>query len=158
MLLALGILTACGTGSEEGGDQVTGGSDEEVVNDPAEDEGDNGGIVAGELEPSLEQVADGQVVYTVKNQTEQEMTLEFTSSQRFDYVIKSQDGEVLYHYSTVASFLQALGTETIAQGEELSYDIELPGNELKSGEYQLEVWLTPKDGEMAKTSMTINIQ
>ena len=110
MILLLGILiTGCGTGNNV----PSNGSDGEITTGGK-------GIVAGEMAASLTEKSPLIFQYEVKNQTKEEITLEFTSSQRFDYSVKTKDGEEIFLFSSVASFLQALGEETVKQGEALT--------------------------------------
>jgi hypothetical protein len=156
-VFTIGITTACGTSVEQGEDSGAneskngsqGNEGKEDINE--EDRGQ--GIVAGEIEPSLTKNENGQFVYTVKNQTEKEVTFQFTSSQRYDYEVKDESGKRVFLYSSSAAFMQVLGEETLAQGEELSYTIQLPPGEEFKGGYTLEVWLTPKGGKKAPISV-----
>ncbi|WP_421381388.1 BsuPI-related putative proteinase inhibitor [Bacillus salacetis] len=160
MLFTIGMTAACGMSVEQGensgsgeagnGSQGNGGNEGDAIEDGGQ------GIVAGEIEPSLMKNENGQFVYTVKNQTEKEVTFEFTSSQRYDYAVKDEEGKTVYLYSSTAAFMQVLGEETLAQGEELSYTIELPPDEDFEGGTTLEVWLTPKGGKTAPTSAKLN--
>lgn len=148
MFLLLGILlTGCGTGNPTSSN----GSDGEVTTGGK-------GIVAGEMAASLTEKSPLIFQYEVKNQTEEEVTLEFTSSQRFDYSVKTKEGKEIFLFSSVASFLQALGEETVKQGEALTYEIDLNELELEKGEYVLSAWMTPKEGQKYKvtTEFTVN--
>ncbi|WP_456273332.1 BsuPI-related putative proteinase inhibitor [Bacillus sp. AK031] len=157
VFLTAGMTAACGLGVEQGEEsgmeEVTNGSQGDNGGE-VEEEDKGQGIVAGEIAPSLTKTEDGRFVYTVKNQTEKEVTFEFTSSQRYDYAVKNA-GETIYLFSSTAAFMQVLGEETLAQGEELSYTFELPPEAKGKGD-TLEVWLTPKGGEKAKVSMKLN--
>ncbi|RIW39011.1 hypothetical protein D3H55_01270 [Bacillus salacetis] len=164
VLFSIGMTAACGMSVEQGEDSGTNesgnGSQGNEGNEEPDDEigGEEGGqgIVAGEIEPSLTKNENGQFVYTVKNQTEEEVTFQFSSSQRYDFAVKDSSGKQIYLYSSAAAFMQVLGEETLAQGEELSYTIKLPpGEELKGGT-TLEVWLTPKGGKKAPISIKMN--
>lgn len=166
LLFMISMTAACGMSVEHGEDsgveEVNNGSqndEEDSSEDSNEEENskeDGGqGIVAGEIEPSITKNENGQFVYTVKNQTEKEVTFEFSSSQRYDYAVKNSSGETVFLYSSAAAFMQVLGSETLAQGEELSYTIELPPGEDFEGATSLEVWLTPKGGKKAPISTTL---
>jgi hypothetical protein len=149
ILFLLGILLAgCGTGN-----QLTG-------NEPAKETSGkgSGGIVAGEMEASLTEKDAFLFEYEVKNQTEQEVTLDFTSSQRFDYSVSTKDGKELFLFSSVASFLQVLGTETIKQGESLTYEIDLLDLNLEKGEYLLSAWMTPQEGPKYKVTTEFSVE
>lgn len=171
VLFMIGMTAACGlsveqgesSGTEEVGNGSQGdGENTEGAGNGSEGDGENTeedrgqGIVAGEIEPSITKNDNGQFVYTIKNQTEKEVTFEFTSSQRYDYAIKNASGETVFLYSSVAAFMQVMGTETLAQGEERSYTIELPPAQDFEGGNMLEVWLTPKGGKTAPVSIKLN--
>ena len=131
ILLLMGLfLVGCGT-----------------ANKTAQSNSDGEGIVAGEMVAILKEDSPLVFQYEVKNQTEKEVPLEFTSSQRFDYSVKSKEGEEIFLFSSVTSFLQIVGKETVKQGESLSYEIDLHDLDLQTGSYILTAWLTPKDGK-----------
>lgn len=148
LLLTL-ILAACGTedATPEVPEEV---AEEEVSGDIGEeeenDEETNGGIVEGEVEPMIEQVDEDTYRYTLMNQKEEAVTFDFTSGQRFDFAILNEAGEQLYLLSSVTTYIQALGEETIPPGEELSYEFDLPQLDLEPGTYTIKAWLTPEDG------------
>ncbi|WP_081742118.1 BsuPI-related putative proteinase inhibitor [Mesobacillus boroniphilus] len=81
-----------------------------------------------------------------------------TSSQRYDYSVKTKDGKEVFLFSSVASFLQVLGEEKLKQGESLTYDIDLHELSLEQGEYTLTVWMTPKGGKKYEVSKEFTVQ
>lgn len=133
LLLITFVLAACGT---------TEGSSEE----PDPNSGSSGGIAAGEIVSTIEQVDDDSYRYSLKNQTEEAMTFNFTSGQRFDFALFDENDEQVFLLSSVSSYIQALGEETLKQGGELSYEFDVPQLELAPGTYKVEAWLTPKQG------------
>ncbi|WP_226086454.1 BsuPI-related putative proteinase inhibitor [Mesobacillus sp. S13] len=144
MVLLMGLLvTGCGT--------------ENQVSNNDQDQG-GAGIVAGEMAASLTEESPLIFQYEVKNQTEEEVVLEFTSSQRYDYSVKTKDGKEVFLFSSVASFLQALGEETVKQGESLTYDIDLHELNLEKGDYILTAWMTPKDGKKYEVSKEFTVE
>ncbi|WP_246945348.1 BsuPI-related putative proteinase inhibitor [Bacillus pinisoli] len=143
ILLSAFFITACGTGNSE----------------ESQGENSNGsGVAAGEMEPSLVEKSPLVFEYTVKNQTEQEVTLEFTSSQRYDFSVENKQGEEIYLFSSVASFLQAIGEETVKPGESLNYEIILNELQLEKGDYTLNVWMTPKEGKKYQVKQTFSVK
>ncbi|NKE05966.1 MULTISPECIES: BsuPI-related putative proteinase inhibitor [Mesobacillus] len=144
MVLLMGLLvTGCGTENQvSNNDQNQGGA----------------GIVAGEMAASLTEESPLIFQYEVKNQTEEEVVLEFTSSQRYDYSVKTKEGKEVFLFSSVASFLQALGEETVKQGESLTYDIDLHELNLEKGDYILTAWMTPKDGKKYEVSKEFTVE
>lgn len=148
LVLLLGILIAgCGTKGEP------------LVEEPdTEVEAEGSGIVAGELEASLTEQSPLVFQYEVKNQTEEEMKFEFTSSQRFDYSVETKDGKEIFLFSSVTSFLQVIGEENVKQGESLTYEINLHDLELEKGTYVLNAWLTPQEGKKFKATMEFTVE
>ncbi|MGV2941697.1 BsuPI-related putative proteinase inhibitor [Mesobacillus sp. LC4] len=144
MVLLMGLLvTGCGT--------------ENQVSNNDQDQG-GAGIVAGEMAASLTEESPLIFQYEVKNQTEEEVVLEFTSSQRYDYSVKTKDGKEVFLFSSVANFLQALGEETVKQGESLTYDIDLHELNLEKGDYILTAWMTSKDGKKYEVSKEFTVE
>jgi len=148
LIVLLGLLiTGCGT--KEG----------EITNEPdPEVEAEGGGIVAGEMEASLTEKNPFVFEYRVKNQTEEEIKLEFPSSQRFDYSVATKGGEEIFLFSSVASFLQVIGEENIKQAETLTYEIDLHDLNLEKGDYILSAWMTPQEGEKYKTEIEFTVE
>lgn len=146
VLLGL-LLTGCGT--KEG----------EVANEPdPEVEAEGSGIVAGEMEASLMEKNPLVFEYRVKNQTEEEVKLEFSSSQRFDYSVETKDGEEIFLFSSVASFLQVIGEENIKQAESLTYEIDIHDLNLDKGDYLLSAWMTPQEGKKYQTEIEFTVE
>ncbi|QDP39930.1 BsuPI-related putative proteinase inhibitor [Radiobacillus deserti] len=159
MLGILIILSACGTTNADSDSK-----EQPIQPLPAGEKvngsGDQGseGIVAGEVEATLREVAPLQYVYTLKNQTEKPVKLDFTSSQRYDFSVETKEGKQVYLYSSTASFIQALGEEEIKQAEELSYTLDLNQLGLSSGDYVLTAWMTPKEGKKYKVSTEFTVE
>lgn len=114
-------------------------------------------IAEGTVESSLKKSEGGIYLFTLKNQTEKEIVMKFSSSQRFDFAVKTADGNTVYQFSSVAMFAQAMGEETVKQGGELSYKLDLNEAGLKKGSYTLEAWMTPDGEEAYKSSMDIEV-
>ncbi|WP_186580580.1 BsuPI-related putative proteinase inhibitor [Aquibacillus kalidii] len=144
------MLIGCGTGEntkEDVASEVNGAKPDQEIATDDDSAQENQGIVAGEMEASLTETSPLTYTYKVTNQTEKEVKLKFTSSQRYDFSVRNQAGEQVYLFSSLASFLQVLGEETIKQGESLEYTIDLSNIGLKTGDYVLTAWMTPEEGE-----------
>jgi hypothetical protein len=139
-------LSACGTTQEPVGNTGNGNSNGDITE-----------IMEGKMETKLIEVKPNVYQYILKNQTEKEITLEFSSSQRYDYTLTTKNGEEVYRFSSLTSFLQVLGEETLKQGEELTYDIDLSEIGVEAGDYVLTVWLTPSTGVTGKVTKDITI-
>lgn len=142
LFLFAGILTACG--SEAGN---TDEPEDNNIEEPTGGDDVSGGISEDGMAPQIEKLEDDLYRYSVTNENEEAVTFEFTSGQRFDFALFNENGEQEFLMSSVSSFIQALGEETVAPGEELSYEFEIPPLEdLEAGTYTLQAWLTPSDG------------
>lgn len=143
-LLALALLTAaCGTSDSMEPDMGNGSSD---------------GVVEDEVTALLEQMDNDLYRYTVSNQTDETMTFEFTSGQRYDFTISNEDGEELYRLSSVSTYIQALGEETLEPGDKLEYEIEIPPMDFESGIYTITAWLTPQEGQKYEAEADFTVE
>ncbi len=121
--------------------------------------GESGGeVMANGVEAIISDKDEVVFQYKVTNKSENEVVLEFTSSQRYDYSVKNKAGEEIFLYSSVTSYLQVLGEETIKQGESLVYEIDLRDLNLQPGEYVLTAWLTPKEGQAYKVEKKVVVE
>lgn len=144
LLLALSMfLAACGTSDSVEPDMGNGSSD---------------GVVEDEVTALLEQMDNKLYRYTVNNQTDESMTFNFTSGQRYDFTISNEDGEELYRLSSVSSYTQALGEETLEPGDKLEYEFEIPPMDFESGIYTITAWLTPQEGQKYEAEADFTVE
>lgn len=122
------FLTACGTS-----DKGTGAEGNKEMEE------------TGEMEPAVKE-ENGVFRYTLANHTSEDVKFDFTSGQRVDFSLSNGAGEQVFLFSSVSMFTQALGEESVAAGDQLSYDLEVPELDLAPGTYTLEAWLTPEEG------------
>jgi len=73
---------------------------------------------------------------TVVNGSGATVRLRFSSSQRFDFVVRNAAEEDVWKWSAFRFFTQALGVEEIPAGESLSYEAVLAGD-LVPGTYSV---------------------
>lgn len=147
LLMSSSLLFGCGTAVDSGNSENSDG-----VN------GANSGIVAGSLEASVfYEPSDGwpEVLYKVYNSTEKELALTFNNGLKVDYILYSEDKKV-YQHSENVMVTEAIEEEVLKQGEERSFELEIP-NDLKAGEYKLEVWLTAETDFETKQTKIITI-
>lgn len=164
------LLSACGTGDggtdqgQHDGDLTTGNGGEKENESLLETEDDQENsdeaidTAAADLVPEIQE--DGTLVfqYHVSNPTEEEITLAFSSSQKYDYSVETKAGEEVFLFSSAAMFLQAQEEEVLSQGEELVFDIDLNELHLSDGEYVLKVWLTPAEGSMLTETTEFSVE
>ena len=153
ILLSVLVLTACGTKSDDDNSPQESETEENQSGD-----GSSEGIVAGAMEPSIEKVDDVTYRYTLVNQTEQPHTFEFTSSQRYDFSLVNEKGEQVFLFSSVSTYLQVMGEESVDQGDKLSYEFAIPSLDLEPGTYQVTAWLTPQQGGNYEASMAYVVE
>jgi hypothetical protein len=76
------------------------------------------------------------------NESAEALALDFLSSQRFDFLLEDERGEVVFRWSEGKIFLPVLGRETVKPGDSLVYEatFALPGSDrgiLPAGRYAL---------------------
>jgi hypothetical protein len=145
-LLLLFFLGGCG--SEREVEQVSSGKEEEVNVDTVEED----------VLTKINEVSPLSFQYLVSNESEKDITLDFTSSQRFDYSIKTTKGEEIFLFSSVSSFLQVVGKEVLSPKENLVYDIDVKDVGLSKGTYTLTVWMTPATGKAFTASQDFSVE
>jgi hypothetical protein len=100
-------------------------------------------IIDGSIDATLAIISAAhekpRFVYKITNNTRAPLTLEFPTSQQYEYVVRDEQRNVVEKYSDGKMFLQVLKKVTIQPNEYLSYEIELQ-KEMK-GRYSLEIWL-----------------
>ncbi|MGV3488513.1 MAG: BsuPI-related putative proteinase inhibitor [Tuberibacillus sp.] len=111
------------------------------------------GIIAGSVSPMLNiEQKDRSVIlhFSIMNQTEHPVKYTFPTSQRFDYIISTENGETIKRFSDGRMFTQSISTITLKQGETLSFDPVVTG--LKRGEYLVTFWLTAHEDQFKTTA------
>lgn len=66
---------------------------------------------------------------TIKNYTNEPVTMNYTSGQRYDFALLDASRESLYTWSADKLFIQQLSSETIAAGESIGYSEILEGDQ-----------------------------
>jgi hypothetical protein len=108
-----------------------------------------GKIVDGSITSALSYDEKGLLVFIIKNQLDKEQTLRFNTGQKYDYIIKNDNGEKIQQYSFGKLFKEMVMTEVIKPGEEKVYTAPL--NKLKKGHYQAEFWLATSNANLRQT-------
>ncbi|MBD8067571.1 BsuPI-related putative proteinase inhibitor [Bacillus sp. PS06] len=130
--------------------------DEEVTGDVE--------ALLNELELTIDSKATaGEAVLTfaVKNTSNQDVTLTFTSGQKYEIYVKNEGGMEVYRYSIDKSFLMALQDVEIKAGEEVSWqeiwDYKQTGERIAAGEYTatVEIVAAKINGIQAPISNTL---
>lgn len=93
------------------------------------------------VETASEAYESGQpieVAVRAVNRTAGTLVLEFSSGQRYDFWIEDETGQTVWQWSAARSFIQVVGSETVAPDEELvcreTVDIDLePGDYVVAG-------------------------
>ena len=90
------------------------------------------------------------ITIVLRNTSSAPQTLEFSSSQRYDFAIEDTRAP-LWRWSAAVMFAQVLGEETIAPGDSLSYS-EMFRGELPAGSYRAIGWITRMGAELKATA------
>ncbi|MEN8374537.1 MAG: BsuPI-related putative proteinase inhibitor [Gemmatimonadota bacterium] len=139
-IAGVGALTLSCAGGTDGGTQN--GS-------PATDDGAAAAEAPADLATSLiARVAerDVAVVLSITNAGGEAVRLDFNSGQRFDVSVSDVEGEEVWRWSEGRSFIQALGSETLAPGATLSYETSWP--EPAAGNYRVAGWVTASNRDI----------
>lgn len=88
-----------------------------------------------------------QLRLVLANEGSKPITLEFTSSQRYDFEIRNAKDELVWRWSDEMGFAQMLGSETVEPGGELHYEEEF-AQTLDSGSYRIIGYITARDVEL----------
>lgn len=83
-----------------------------------------------------------------ENTSDQPQTLSFGTSQRYDYEIFNEAGEMVHHYADGKSFLQVVEEVDLEVGEKIDYEITLPS--LEAGDYTLVVYFGGSTGSVQR--------
>ncbi len=79
------------------------------------------------------------------------LTLQFSSGQRFDFVV-SKEGEEVWRWSADQFFTQALGEESLSAGDELRYEAQWVPTE--EGSYEVLGLVTATNPEFEEGSLS----
>ncbi|MEE9270776.1 MAG: BsuPI-related putative proteinase inhibitor [Candidatus Krumholzibacteria bacterium] len=91
----------------------------------------------------------------VRNRTDEVVVFEFSSGQRFDFVIVDEAGTVVWRWSADKAFITVLGEEQLAPGESLSYEERFEGA-LSPGTYTV-LGMLVSSNEPLEASTTFDV-
>jgi hypothetical protein len=151
VVLAAGLLSACGTGS------TTNGNDEGVKKGNPTEYPKQNEIVA-RFHPSIEIKEESNSViinYKVKNVSGEPQKIQLPSGLQADFIIYDEEGKKVKQYSDEVMATQALVEVTIENNEEIQNSFTL--TDLYNGRYIIEVFLTAKE-EQAKVVTDIIVE
>ena len=154
MIAAL-TISGCGTGDESIDNNVGGSIDTGYENTNNNGEGQDD-IASEKLSTNI-QLNDGDYIFSLKNNSDKEIELIFSSSQEYEYVINDSEGNHIYTYSTDKMFAMMMKMKTLAPGETYNITIDIEGvlATLDKGVYTLEIW--PVAAETEGLTSTIEI-
>ncbi len=110
------------------------------------DEGMNGRHLSPTMEVKVAQESVRFVLH-VTNSGTTPLTLEFSNSQRFDFIVETMEGEPVWRWSDDMAFMQALSQATLAPGESWTMDAVWEPD-TPSGEYRAVGVLTAREYEL----------
>ena len=97
-----------------------------------------------------------QLELILENQGSESITLEFSSSQRYDFEIRNAEDEAIWRWSDEIGFAQMLGSEIVEPGGQLHYEEEF-AMALDAGTYRVIGYVTSRGGEL-RGELEITIQ
>jgi hypothetical protein len=89
---------------------------------------------------------------TVYNNSDQSVTFQFPTSQRYDFAIRDSSGREVWRWSDGRFFLQVLGSLTLEPGDAVRFKtehefVDEQGEPLPEGVYTVQGALTARDGQ-----------
>lgn len=169
LMLATVLIVACGTGADEEnngdvsqGNQGTGEPKEEPKEEPQENIEDKDTAFDPEkisVELELMENTDVKYLFKLKNNSNEDITLTFSSLQEYDYIIKDVDGNKVYQYSDEMMFGEAFVEKTIPANDSYEMEIDLFDviQTLESGMYSIEVWSSARETDGLRTEVELNV-
>lgn len=110
----------------------------------------------GEMSFILKNTDNNTMKYTIKNEEDHEIALEFGSSMTYDFYITDENGQEVYRDSDGKSYMQVITEITLAQGEEKTFDLKIP--DLGPGDYTLTVFLAAQGYNQHETSIEFRVE
>lgn len=105
---------------------------------------ENDGANYAELKYEIVNQDENRMTIHVKNESDTDITLNYTSGQKFDIKFK-KDGKDVYTWSSDKSFIQTLSEKIIKPEESEEYVIELGELTLEKGTYDFEFYSVAKE-------------
>lgn len=154
IMLATLLATACG--SEEV-DKKGGGSDQTGYETPIEN--DSKEVINDEIISTDLQFSDGYYTFSLKNITDKNVDLTFSSTQEYEYQIKDSNDNVVYTYSMDKMFGQQIVEKTLTAGEEFLINVDVDVfSTLEAGTYVLEIWSMALEAENLSSKIDITLE
>ncbi|WP_017185447.1 BsuPI-related putative proteinase inhibitor [Alkalibacillus haloalkaliphilus] len=152
MVLLLSIaLIGCGTGGQDTKpDEGENNTGEQPNDDKEESKEELTGVDAllDQLRFDVDvQPGEDNVKFNMKltHEGDEDLTLSFSSGQKFEIVVTDPNGEEVYRFSEGMMFTQAIETSELSPGDELdfqdSWDYTKDGVKVDSGEYEATIEL-----------------
>lgn len=91
------------------------------------------------------------------NNSNQDITLEFNSGQKYDIFIKNKNDEIIYSWAENQMFIQAFVSETINANSSIVYNEIIEISDLSQGSYSLAVQLTDQEYKLKSKPIQIEI-
>ncbi|WP_416151296.1 BsuPI-related putative proteinase inhibitor [Salipaludibacillus sp. HK11] len=145
------FLTACGQGNAV--DSNSDGSTDNNLSDNLGDieEGEEAVVEYDGLEytMTIEQSESSFTIYMVlTNVSDQTKQIEFSSGHQFDVVIEDEEGNMLYDFAEDKMFTQAIISEELSAGDELTFTDEWNSDEpFTSGNIATKLYIYSIDGQ-----------
>jgi len=110
-----------------------------------------------------EQVSVGEPVkmrLILRNEGSEPVRLRFRTGQRYDFIVRNLDGDVIWQWSHGKAFTQAIGEMEIPPGGERSFDeewdqVDNDGKRVDAGEYEVEGIITSEAPMAVAKSLVI---
>ena len=151
ILLAVGFLSACGTGANSNGNSNAGKSVNQTENGKQNE-------ITAKLHASIETKEENNIVtikYKVKNLSGVSQKLTLPSGLQADYIVYDEAGKKVKQYSDEVMSTQAIVEVMLENNQEISNEFTI--SDLYNGRYRVEVFLRAEE-EQAKVVTDLIIE
>lgn len=97
-----------------------------------------------------------QLQLVLENEGSEPVTLQFTTSQRYDFEIRNAEDELVWRWSDQMGFAQMLGSEIVEPGGRLRYAEEF-SMALDAGTYRVIGYITARDVDL-RDELEVTVQ
>nr|WP_304216791.1 BsuPI-related putative proteinase inhibitor [Fredinandcohnia onubensis] len=96
------------------------------------------------------------IIYELHNAGDQDINLQFPSSQEYEYEIYNEAGDLIYRYSDEYVFTQVIRDVLFGKGKTLTFVAGLP--KLEKGNYRISFWVAAKGLDTLKEELTFRVE
>ena len=111
--------------------------------------------------PEAQEVTEEKESLNIKlklvNNTRRLQRFTFNTGQKYDLKVNDEKDNTVYHWSEGKMFIQAIQTLQLGPGENKTWEVEVPLEDLSPGKYKLDAWLTNRGRRIRADGIKLEI-